>query len=332
MRSHSFVFPMLSLALGVAACSSAGDSPSASSEALLETRATPAPGADAAPATVDDDGPEPSTFKRTTATEHFDVYWNDSETTAAELASVLAAAEDSYERLDTFLGCDRMPGSRLVIQLEGDGQTPDHRFNFPHVGARGHIHLYRFPGTGGEYQAQMTHEMVHAFRAVSGLAAEHEADWATGFGFVEEAFAEFAARAVQPTQSGFPLYGTPVGVAAAAYITTGQDIPMTALMERHELNLRCLIQAYPLRASFFQYLAERFGKDRLFAFAYSHTPVTAASYLEAFDESPQALTTAWRAWELEAFAKVPDGAKAVDAYLNDTPGKFFPKCTAGKDF
>jgi hypothetical protein len=279
----------------------------------------------------DGDMPPPESFDRHLSTEHFQLSWNAGESSPEEVEEVRSALEPMWTGLSGWLGASRMPAGTIQVQLEGDGMKPNAPPAFPRVGAKGRVHLFRFPGVSGSYVRQLVHETVHSTRYMIGLVERHQADYTTGYGFVEEGFAEMVAREIEPSQPGFPLFGFSLEVAAGAWVSSGEDIPMTILMGRQDLNERCMGKAYPQRASFMKFLSETFGKDSLLALAYSERPVTEELYLALFGQSSAQLTAAWRTWALARLTLVPTGAEQATQY-RQSPVQYFPICKAGADF
>lgn len=58
---------------------------------------------------AEEDGRQPSIFSNSTATAHFNIFWNDSETPANEVLAVKTAAEKSFTLLHKFLGSKNIP-------------------------------------------------------------------------------------------------------------------------------------------------------------------------------------------------------------------------------
>jgi hypothetical protein len=315
---------VLAIPLAFAACSAAEDPLGASS--ANETSATP-------PASSDgDDGPGPDTFDSHASTTHFRLSWNASQSSPQEVTAVQERLEGTWDKLAEWVGSSRMPTAKVEVQLEGDGMREHQPPNFPHVGEHGRVHLFRYPGgVSGAYERQLVHETIHSIRSLIGLHAQHEADWDSGFGFVEEGFAEMLAREVEPAQPGFPVFGLDFDIAAASWLNSPNNIPMTMLMHRHELNQHCMKQAYPLRASFMKFLLETYGHDRVLELGYPRGPVDDALYSTLFGKTPDELVAAWKPWALARLARHADAAQATAAYL-DSPMKFFPLCEAGTDF
>jgi hypothetical protein len=124
-----------------------------------------------------------------------------------------------------------------------------------------------------------------------------------------------------------PTYGYPLDVVAGQWIAGGKAIGIDVLMKHHEqLNLRCLIQTYPLRSSFFAYLDDRYGLARVARLAYLEAAVTPAVYAQVFGVPLDRLTSDWTAWASSRFAKIADGQEQARRYREQTPVKYLPHC------
>lgn len=280
---------------------------------------------------AEEDGRESSTFSNSTSTTHFKVYWNSSETTATEVLAVKTAAEKSFTLLHTFLGSKNIPAKKNIIELEGAAQRPDGSFKYPHVDSLARIHLFRYPGQGGVYEASLTHELVHAFRTP--LLSKHLTDWNSGFGFVEEAFAEYVARSVQPIGTGFTNYGYELSLVVGQWIKRDLDVPLVNLIQQHnQLSLKCMIQSYPERASFFFFLESKFGRARLLSFAYQQEPMSTTSFAKTFGPSFDDLATEWRKSAITQYEAIPNAENQAHAYWHNTPAKYFPYCKTNTDY
>jgi hypothetical protein len=303
------------------------EAPPSSAPALLEGPSAPPPTEQEG-----DDAPGPDAFDSHQSTAHFQVSYHRAESSAEEVAAVTGRLEPLWEGLATWVGNARLPSVRIEILLEGEGMKEGEAPKFPHVGSLGRVHLYRYAGgESGAYERQLEHEVIHATRNLIGLHDLHVTDRTTGFGFVEEGFAEMLAREIAPAQSGFPVFGHTFDVAVGAWLSSGDAIPIPTLMRRHDLNARCMVQAYPLRASFMKYLDATYGRESLLALAYGAAPVDASRYTSLFGHTPERLATDWESWARARFAAVPNAAEAAASY-RASPAQFFPACRPGTDF
>ena len=129
------------------------------------------------------------------------------------------------------------------------------------------IHLFRYSPDDGGYWVVFAHEMVHAF-GLTWFTAHAAWDWPT-YRFFDEGFAEYVAQEVDPDRRGFPFFGYPEDVVVGHWIVSDASMPPATMRERHrELNSKCDLQTYTLRASWFRYLDENFGRDAVLEVVY----------------------------------------------------------------
>ena len=262
--------------------------------------------------------------ERMVQTTHFDIHWNTDDATEAEVAQAQQLAEERYAVLAHYFGEDKTPTGRLILRLDGDGLADPNQPQAPYVDGQGRIYLYRFETTG--YFGELLHELVHAFRLRTNYWSQD--------GFIEEGLAEFVSTFLQPETVGFPRYGYSLDVVAGQWLYHEQAIPLSVLQSRHwELNLPCKWQAYPLRASFFQYLHETFGKEKVFALADAPPPVPLGQYEQVFGQSFEDLAQAWAANLTARFAAGDNMLTQAQAYRTQTPVQYAIQydevCTAG---
>jgi hypothetical protein len=312
--------PLLALVCATSIACSESD-PTAFSSSF--DTATPAP---------DDDLPAPDAFENHRVVGHFRISWNSADASEAEVKAVADRMDPLWTKLSAWVGPEHLAAAQVEVQLEGDGMKPNQPPNFPHVGQHGRVHLFRYPGgESGAYERQLEHETIHATRELMGIQEAHAADYATGYGFVEEGFAEMLAREITPEQSGFPVFGQTFDVAVGALFAANDAIPLTTLMHHHDINVHCMRQAYPLRASFMKYLLEEFGREKVLELAYPAGAVNDALYSTVFGKTPDELAKAWEPWARARFAALPDAQASAAAY-NASAIQYFPKCVAGTDF
>lgn len=263
--------------------------------------------------------------------EHFDVYYRASETKKEHSLSVMATSEMYYEKLKSYLG-DKNTPERLVIFLQGNAyDSVTMNFRFPSVDQNGDIHLYQFPEESFPYSEAIPHEMVHAFRTHT-WKEKSDHDYMTGFGFIEEGFAEFASVMIAPEYKSFVRYGFPLEAIIGFLFDEGKEIPLGILFDHHEINPKCIAQAYPLRASFFQYLNLSFGKEKVFELAYYPSDLSKETFKEIFGFSFEELTVQWKKFALESYQSLPNGTQLKEDYKTKTPIMYFPFCKEGQDW
>lgn len=276
-------------------------------------------------------GTTPADYNRTERSSHFIINYNSPETSVNEAQVVATAAESEYEKLVRFLGKEQSP-EKIVIFLEGPAfNTKTQKFSYPSADKSGHLHLYRFPGETFPYSEAIAHELVHVFRTMT-WPAKSEQNYMTGFGFVEEGFAEFVSIQTSPDFKGFVRYGFPLEIVVGFLLEDQKGIPLDILFDHHEINPKCIAQAYPLRASFFQFLYDTYGKEKVFRLAYYNGDLNKAAFLEIFEVSFETLTARWQSYAEQKYTQYPDHGALKKAYLETTPIIHVPFCKSGTDW
>lgn len=257
--------------------------------------------------------------ERRAETDRFVIVALDPSVTDEEVEMAKAKAERFYEAIRDLLGSE--PPGKIVIDLEGPAERPDGSWGYPRVDGRGTVHLYRYTDEPESYFNALAHELVHVFR--SGRKPHH--NW-----FFEEGFAEFLARRVDPSLDGFPWYGFPVDLVAAQWIATGEEIPLTALRERHrELNLPCKLQSYALRGAFFDWLGRTYGDETLIAMSEAEEAGALADYERRFGKNLEALEREWREALLAAYREDEEAKSLARRYRQESPAQYQPVCPPG---
>jgi hypothetical protein len=264
------------------------------------------------------------------STDHFLIESSNPKIARAEAIKISEMAEEYYQRLSNYLGKENTP-AKINIVLEGNAyDEATHQFNYPNVDPAGVVHLYIFPGESYSYSEGLPHELVHAFRTKTWGGKSHQ-DYMKGFGFVEEGFAEFASIQVAPEFVGFVRYGYPLAVVVGSLIEGKKEIPLSVLFDHHEINPKCIAQAYPLRASFFSYLNETFGKEKVFKLAYS-SDVTKSTFEDIFGRPFDELVAQWKSYAEKSYSSTPNAETLKKDYVEKTPVKYFPTCVQGTDW
>ena len=135
-----------------------------------------------------------------------------------------------------------------------------------------------------------------------------------------------------PKFKGFVRYGFPLEIVVGFLIEDQKEIPLGILFDRHELNPKCVAQAYPLRASFFQYLFETYGQEKVFQLAYYEKTISKDLFSDIFTKSFDSLLVEWRRYALEKYNNYPENKKLKKAYLETTPISRFQFCKVGTDW
>jgi hypothetical protein len=195
--------------------------------------------------------PEP--LERTS--EHFRFVANSDTSTEAEMRMGIDRGEALYAAVAEIIPPSFPLTPVIKVRLNGDLRSQT-----PHIDKDGTIHLYRYSREEGGYWALFAHELVHAIafdyaREIGAL------DWAA-LGLYNEAWAEYVAQVVDPEKTGFPLHGFDEDVVVGHWLLQG-GLSLAMLRESHQaLNEKCQHQAYPMRASWFRYVDETFGRGR----------------------------------------------------------------------
>ena len=195
----------------------------------------------------------------------------------------------------------------IKVRLNGDLRSQT-----PHIDKDGTIHLYRYSPDEGGYWALFAHELVHAigFEHARELGA---LDWAA-LGFYNEAWAEYVAQVVDPEKTGFPLYGFDEDVVVGHWVLQG-GLSLAMLRESHRaLNEKCQLQAYPMRASWFRYVDETFGRQAALDVMYSGREMTPAVVEEVLGEPLTVVDENWRAWVRARYDEHPAADAEAEAY------------------
>jgi hypothetical protein len=255
--------------------------------------------------------------ERRSETEHLQFVWSDDAVSDEGIARLQGKGERYYTAIFEMLG--HAPAGKIEISLGGAAQGPD-GWNVPHVDGSGRVHLFRFGASEDDYVDSFAHELVHAMR----IDRMPHYDW-----FFEEGLAEFIALRMEERLEGFPWYGFPVTAVAGRLLTEGEDIPLTVLRERHhEINLLCRAQAYPLRASFFDYLGKEYGEDAVLALAKEDEAGAVGDYEKHLGLPWEALVEDWRAGLRAAYDAIEDAAEQAERYRSETAIRYTPLCNA----
>jgi hypothetical protein len=252
--------------------------------------------------------------------------------TEADAKILLSTLESGYQKILLFLGDKADPQSKFTVLLEGEGLPNNKMPNYPSVDSKATIRLYSFPGPGAAFLQGLPHELVHAFR--NDLRKYHESvdDYLKGYGFIEEGFAEFVTTTVEPSNQSFPRYGFPLEIVVGYWFSNNTEIPLDVLFNHHEMNPSCIAQAYPLRASFFEYLYHAYGREKVFSLAYYAKPYSINVFDEIFNKSFEVLNEEWKSWAQMKFVSFKNNDSVLKFYAEKTYIKYFPVCSKGKDW
>jgi len=256
---------------------------------------------------------------------HFVFESTSAEATAAEMDAGIQLAEQHHAAMVALVGANRIPAGKVTVVLEGDFR-PDRSGGY--IDADGVAHLSRYRVDLGGYFGSLAHEVAHALR-YSYWHRFNVGPW-ENFGFIEEGFAEYAAIAVHPQKAGFPFYGYPPDVITAERLIRGQGIPQQIMRDRHELNTPCEWQTYPLRASWFRYIEDEYGREAVLSIAYSEVQTTDERIEALLGTTLAQVDVAWEAWLLARYAATPGAAGIAQPYFDRFGNE--PICVAGEDW
>jgi len=225
----------------------------------------------------------------------------------------------------SLVGPNHLPGRKITVILEGDFRSDR---SGGYIDEQGSVHLSRYRADLGGYFGTLAHEIAHAFR----YAYWHQFNvglW-DNFGYIEEGFAEFAAIAIHPDKAGFPFYGYPPDVITAQRLIRGEGIPQQVMRDRHDLNTPCEWQTYPLRASWFRYIEDEYGRDAVLSIAYSEVETTDERVETLLGAPLEQVDAAWEQWLLARYGATPGAAEIAQAYFTRFGNE--PICEEGIDF
>ena len=274
-------------------------------------------------------GSVPSEFDQTKGTKHLVVVWNDSTASVEEADEAAVEVERVYGLISDYLGRDRVPGSKIIVILEGAMFAEGQR-RIPWVDWEGRVHLFRSPGPTGEYLSIFPHELVHALRAEQ---PNRKATLAkTGGRFLEEGFAEAVALIAEGGINRYPYWGTEPDVVVWHLMSSKLEVALEALIERHdELSLKCELQSYPLRGSFFRFLEKKVGREKLLELAYRQGPFGIEVYEKAAGTEFAELVDEWRG-EIEARSKsIPEILEKGKTWQTMVEGFGLRLCRPGEE-
>lgn len=243
------------------------------------------------------------------SSEHFRFIGTTYTSSEEEMEEGIKRAEELYEALAEIIPADFPLDSLIVVQLNGDLRS-----QAPYVDGEGTIQLWRYPEEEGGYRALFAHELVHAIAfdaAVKAGALEWES-----LGFYNEGWAEYAAQLIDPGKTGFPYYGFDKAVVAGYWASQGGPTLAELRISHEELNLSCACQTYPLRASWFRYVDESYGRQAVLEIMYGGREMTPEVVAEILGDSLAQVDKAWRVWVLKRYASNPDATTQAAAYRN----------------
>jgi len=268
--------------------------------------------------------PEPVT-SLTRSSEHFEFLSNTARATEAEMDFGIQEAEAHWTAISALVGPERTPSAKITVVLDGD-------FNSDRPGAyvddRGRVHVTRYREDLGGYFGPLAHEVAHAMR-YSYWHRFQAGTW-ENFGYIEEGFAEYAAILADPDKAGFPFYGYDPDAITGQRLIRGEGIPQQVMREQHDLNTPCQWQTYPLRASWFRYVEEQYGREAVLSIAYSEVETTDERIEALLGATLEQVDAAWEAWQLARYAAILNPDAIAEPYFQKFENE--PICEAGVDW
>lgn len=239
--------------------------------------------------------------------EHLTVVGGTFAGSAARRAELLELGEDLHERIVALHPPETDFDPEVRVELHGRFRNTS-----PYVDVDGTVHLWRFSEREGGYRAMFAHELVHAVAYDANRASG--ATTYDGIGFWIEGWAEYTALQVDPEKTGFPLFGFDEDVVVGHWLEQGGPT-LADYRERHEeLNMLCQGQAYPLRASWYRYVAEELGQDVLFGLVAMEDGVSRPAMEAVLGQTLEQVDADWESWARARYAAHPDAAAEAEAF------------------
>ena len=251
-------------------------------------------------------------LKTVAETSHFIFQSSDEGLTDTELEKGKILAEEYYEQIASYLGASYTPNEKLNILLEG---FPTEQANYAGiVDEFGLIHLRRMPEAQGGYWSVLDHELVHAFRHPFQIENNISRAW-ENYGFLEEGFAEFLSKKLYPEKNSFSTFGLDVNFIAGYWLAQQADLSLSFARAFHDdINLECGIKIYPIRASWFNFLEERFGFEKVLKLAYT-TEIPTNTFLSTiFEMGYNDLDQEWKIWLFNKYESFSNKETLIEQY------------------
>ncbi len=239
------------------------------------------------------------------SSEHFLFTATTQTSSMEEMQEGIKRAEELYIALTKIFPTDFQLDSIIVVKLNGNYESQG-----PYVDGDGTIELWRYSAAEGGYWSLFTHELVHAI-AFDTSAKLGALEWAS-LGFYNEAWAEYVAQLIDPEKTGFPFYGFNENVVAGHWVSQGGPTLALLRTSHEELNLSCAHQSYTMRASWFRFVDETYGRHAALDIMYGGREMTSEVVEEILGDSLLIVDDAWQTWVLERYALYP-GADAEAA-------------------
>jgi hypothetical protein len=259
------------------------------------------------------------------SSEHFEFESNTAHATPAEMDLGISEAEAHWAAISALIGPDLTPSAKITVLLDGDYRSDR---TGAYVDEQGRIHVTRYREDLGGYFGPLAHEIAHAMRYTY-WHTYNVGPW-ENFGYIEEGFAEYAAIIAHPDKNGFPFYGYDPDLITGERLARGEGIPQRVMRARHDLNSPCEWQTYPLRASWFLYVEETYGRQAVLDIAYSTVETTDERIEAVFGATLTEVDTAWEQWQRDRHAAIPNAEALAEPYFDKFAN--VPICVEGEDW
>lgn len=274
-------------------------------------------------------------FDSSLKSDHIDLYWNKDTTSQKEVDDFIKYAENNYSVITKILSNKKNEIERIHVYLCGysDFSQPN-TYPFTDI-STGWIYLFENPQRIS-YKASFSHEIVHALR--HWYTKGHSQNSEIGFIFLEEGLAEYVSSIAVPNKDFFSLYGLPLDFVAGYLVKNNLDIPLEMInssienADLEKLNVKCRFQTYPLRASFYNFLDEVYGRNLLIKLIYFDGKISPNIYNKIYNKPFDVLVTEWKKWITNKFSKISTStiSQFSNKYKERTKDKYF--CQKAKDF
>ncbi|MFQ3249474.1 MAG: hypothetical protein ACI9O6_001282 [Glaciecola sp.] len=224
-----------------------------------------------------------------------------------EMQEGIDRAEELYTAIAAIIPSDVQLDSVIEVRLNGN-----YRRQGPYVDGDGTIQLWRYSAEEGGYWALFAHELVHAI-AFDAAVELGVLEW-TSLGYYNEAWAEYVAQLIDPDKTGFPFYGFDEDVVVGHWVSQG-GLSMTSLRAHHEeLNLTCAHQSYTMRASWYRYVDETYGRQAALDIMFGGREMRPRVVQAILGDSLAEVDAGWRTWVLTRYAEHPRADAQTAAY------------------
>ncbi len=249
------------------------------------------------------------------SSEHFRFSATSATSSESEMQEGIDRAEALYAAIARILPPDVRLDPVIDVRLNGNL-----RRQVPHVDENGTIQLWRYSAEEGGYWALLAHELVHAITFDAGVEVG-ALEWES-LGFYNEAWAEYVGQLIDPGRTGFPFYGFDEDVVVGHWVSQG-GLTLAMLRESHGALNECWHQAYPMRASWYRYVDETYGRQSALDIFYGGREMTPAVVEEILDDSLAVVDADWRTWVLARYDAHP-GADVQTAAYRARIGQYRP--------